>query len=166
MVRCPSEAATIRAVRLCWSTVFTSTLWFINSCTTCHKMETIRLRPKHYTFSGSLCHCTCQWLCFTALKRGVTPRLLPRSTAAPCSNNRLQTASLPLPAAAVKAGRHKNIFQNMMTEDTLTQYNQMKYPLWNCICVRIFGTVTRHSVHRIMLYSTILIIFMLNTCLW
>lgn len=40
VVRCPSEAATIKAVRPCWSTMFTSTLWFSNSCTTWHKMET------------------------------------------------------------------------------------------------------------------------------
>ena len=71
-----------------------------------HKTNTIRVGPKHCTFLRcSLCHCTCQWLCFTALKRGVAPRLLPPSTAAPCSNKRLQTASRPLPAAAVKAGQ-------------------------------------------------------------
>lgn len=48
-------------------------------------------------------HCTCQWSRLTALMRGVMPRLLPCSTAAPWSNKRLQTDSQPLPAAAVRA---------------------------------------------------------------
>lgn len=95
-----------------------------------HKVETIRLGLERCTsFRRSLCHCTCQWLCFTAQKRGVAPRLLPRSTAAPCSNRRLQTDNLPLPAAAVKAGTDTKTSKDMMTEDTLAQDNTMKYPL-------------------------------------
>lgn len=53
--------------------------------------------------------CTCPWSRFTALKRGVTPRLLLWSTAAPSSSKRLQTVSFPLPAAAVKAATDRNI---------------------------------------------------------
>lgn len=34
VLMCPSEAAVIRAVRPCWSTMFTSTPWFRNNSTT------------------------------------------------------------------------------------------------------------------------------------
>lgn len=35
VVRCPSDAATISAVRPCWSTTFTSTPWVSSNLTTC-----------------------------------------------------------------------------------------------------------------------------------
>lgn len=133
VVKCPSEAAVIRAVRPCWSTMFTSTPWFSNNSTTWPRDADVdRLYNSVADIKPNrclLCVCvfcvvqrTCQWSRLTALKSGATPRRLPCSTAAPWSSNSLQTASRPLPAAAVRA-------------DTDTQTEAVGNRFSKCECV-------------------------------
>lgn len=70
---------------------------------------------------------TCQWPRLTALKSGATPLLLAFSTAAPWSNNKLHTDSLPLPAAAVRADTQRVETSSSGTYQSVSTTNEIIY---------------------------------------
>lgn len=62
---CPSEAAVIRVVRPCWSTVFTSTPWFRKSSTTWQRDKDVQ----HFKLKGVYSVCVCS-VCSTVPASG------------------------------------------------------------------------------------------------